>query len=392
MTIHNGTKSERTSFALYGTLSSGATINGISGNIFICVGPITVKSDQTLPGESAPGNQTFAVGTITFTCGQDLTLTDNLLAWTDASGTTADRCNTFSNATECAAIQPKCGSAASITIKGPVVPPSLDKVDPTCTTSTGTVTVSSTKTNLLFSLDGGTFAAYPSGGFTGLSSGQHCVRVKNADGCISPAACKTIGTVPANPARPVVTLQEATICGTLTSPTITVSCPIAGTYTLTQTGVSGSQTKTYPTDNPVKFTVQAGKPFHITVTNTDGCTSAETNCDNYTSNSCPSGPITTRTATNVNVVLPDEQSTVVPAPNPFNDKIRFSIQSAVTGQGSLELYNMLGQKVKTIYQGHFAKGETRTIEYQVPGSQRVNLVYVFRVGNQKTSGKLIGLK
>jgi hypothetical protein len=53
---------------------------------------------------------------------------------------------------------------------------------------------------------------------------------------------------------------------------------------------------------------------------------------------------------------------------------------------------MLGQKVKTIYQGHFAKGETRTIEYNVPGSQRVNLVYVFRVGNQKTSGKLIGLK
>src|SRR5207253_3255436 len=56
MTIHNGTKSERTSFALYGTLSTGATINGQSGQIFVCVGPITVKSDQLLPGESAPGN------------------------------------------------------------------------------------------------------------------------------------------------------------------------------------------------------------------------------------------------------------------------------------------------------------------------------------------------
>jgi hypothetical protein len=281
-----------------------------------------------------------------------------------------------------------------ITIGGaPATPsaPTLDKVDPTCTVATGTITVTSTTSGLQFSLDNGSFAAYPSGGWT-VSAGAHNVRTKNTDGCISSPANISINNQPATPARPVVTLQEATICGTLTSPTITVSCPIAGTYTLTQTGVAGSQTKTYPTDNPVVFTVQAGKPFHITVTNTDGCTSAETNCDNYTSNSCPAGPITTRAATNVNVLLPDEQSTVVPAPNPFNDKIRFSIQSAVTGQGSLELYNMLGQKVKTIYQGHFAKGETRTIEYNVPGSQRVNLVYVFRVGNQKTSGKLIGLK
>src|SRR3954447_19147191 len=42
MTIHNGTKSVRTSFALYGTLSAGASINGISDKVFICVGAVTV--------------------------------------------------------------------------------------------------------------------------------------------------------------------------------------------------------------------------------------------------------------------------------------------------------------------------------------------------------------
>jgi hypothetical protein len=92
------------------------------------------------------------------------------------------------------------------------------------------------------------------------------------------------------------------------------------------------------------------------------------------------------------VLLAGEETKVIPTPNPFSDKVRFSIKSSVTGQGSLELYNMLGQKVKTVYQGHFEQGQTQTIEYNVPGAQRANLIYVFRVGNQKTSGKLIGLK
>ncbi len=391
MTIHNGTKSERTSFALYGTLSSGASINGKSGNIFVCVGPITVKSDETLPGETAPGNQTFAVGTITFSCGQDLTLTNNFLAWTDASGTTADRCNTFSQATKCSDIAPKCGTAASITITGPVVPPTLGKVDPTCTVSTGKVTVTSATTGFTFSLDGGAFETYPTGGWT-VGSGQHCVRSKRtSDGCISDPACITIGTVPANPDRPVVTLQEATICGNLTAPTITVSCPIAGTYTLTQTGVAGSQTKTYPADNPVVFTVQAGKQFSITVTNTAGCTSAATNCTNYATNSCPTvNAIAKPEVQTIELTAP--KPSVIAAPNPFNDRIRFSLQSAVSGQGSLELYNMLGQKIKTVFQGQVEAGKVQTIEYSVPNPQRSNLIYLFRVGDQKVTGKLIGLK
>lgn len=388
MTIHNGTKSVRTAFALYGSLSSGASINGISGNIFVCVGPITVKSDEDLG--YGLGNQQFAAGTITFTCGQDLTLSENFLVWTDASGTTADRCNTFSQATKCADIAPKCGTANSIEIKGPVVPPTLDKVDPTCTVSTGKVLITSSTTGFTFSLDNGAFETYPTGGWT-VNSGQHCVRSKRiSDGCISQPECITISGAPANPDRPVVTLQEATICGTLTAPTITVSCPIAGTYTLTQTGVAGSQTKTYPENNPVVFTVQAGKQFSITVTNTAGCTSAATNCTNHTSNSCP--------AVNTQKAMPKEQSVIAEssiitaAPNPFSDKIRFTITPATSGRGTLELYNMLGQKVKTVFQGQVQKGQTQTIEYSVPYLQRDLLLYQFNVGKERISGKLLGLK
>ena len=52
MNIYNSTGSTRTSFALFGNLNGGATLNGISGKIFICVGPINITK----------GLNTFAVG------------------------------------------------------------------------------------------------------------------------------------------------------------------------------------------------------------------------------------------------------------------------------------------------------------------------------------------
>jgi hypothetical protein len=58
----------------------------------------------------------------------------------------------------------------------------------------------------------------------------------------------------------------------------------------------------------------------------------------------------------------------------------------------LELYNALGQRVKIVFQGQVSAGQAQTIEYAVPGSQRANLIYVFRVGSEQTTGKLIGLK
>ena len=68
------------------------------------------------------------------------------------------------------------------------------------------------------------------------------------------------------------------------------------------------------------------------------------------------------------------------------------MESAVSGRGSLELYNMLGQKVSTVFQGYVQKGQVQTVEFSVSGAQRSALIYVFRVGDQRTSGKLIGLK
>jgi hypothetical protein len=129
-----------------------------------------------------------------------------------------------------------------------------------------------------------------------------------------------------------------------------------------------------------------GDGFSVVATNGSNCSSGATTCgDNSLASANQSSGISAQS-------LKLESSKVLAAPNPFNSRIRFTIQPTVSGKGSLELYNLMGQKVATVFPGYVQKGQVQTIEYNVPGTQRTNLIYLFRVGNQRTSGKLIGLK
>ena len=77
-------------------------------------------------------------------------------------------------------------------------------------------------------------------------------------------------------------------------------------------------------------------------------------------------------------------------PNPFNDRVRFVVSIPESGTASLEVYNMMGQKVRTVYRGYMAAG-TRTFEISLPAQGIANLVYVFRLGDKQITGKLLQL-
>jgi hypothetical protein len=49
---------------------------------------------------------------------------------------------------------------------------------------------------------------------------------------------------------------------------------------------------------------------------------------------------------------------------------------------------MMGQKVKTVYQGFINSG-IQTFELSMPQQQISNLVYVLRVGDKKVSGRIL---
>lgn len=140
-------------------------------------------------------------------------------------------------------------------------------------------------------------------------------------------------------------------------------------------------------DSP-EFSFVAGAGYNITVRNrATGCVATAT-CTGQAKIAVTQQ----RLSTSTQLIELSPEPKVTAAPNPFNDQVRFSVKSAVSGQGSLELYNMLGQKVKTVFQGRVEAGQIQNFEYNVPNAQRSNMVYIFRVGDQKVTGKLIGIK
>ncbi|MER3463696.1 MAG: hypothetical protein C4329_04030 [Chitinophagaceae bacterium] len=79
-------------------------------------------------------------------------------------------------------------------------------------------------------------------------------------------------------------------------------------------------------------------------------------------------------------------------PNPFNDQVRFVIESPVSGQGTLEVFTTLGQRVQVVYQGFVAAGKGQVIDYKVPVKNRTNLIYVLTINGQRVTGKLLNAK
>jgi Ig-like domain CHU_C associated/Bacterial Ig-like domain (group 2) len=79
-------------------------------------------------------------------------------------------------------------------------------------------------------------------------------------------------------------------------------------------------------------------------------------------------------------------------PNPFTDKVKFSIESPVSGKASLDIYNVMGQKLHTVYQGYLFAGTKQVIDYHVPSIYRGSLLYTLKVGNHQVTGKVIQIK
>jgi PKD repeat protein len=96
----------------------------------------------------------------------------------------------------------------------------------------------------------------------------------------------------------------------------------------------------------------------------------------------PTNVVTERTTT-------VDNPTVSAYPNPFNDKVKFVIRSPVSGRATLEVFNMLGQKIRTVFNGQLFAGQQQIVEFNVPIMSRVNMVYILKVNGQQLVGKLI---
>ena len=93
------------------------------------------------------------------------------------------------------------------------------------------------------------------------------------------------------------------------------------------------------------------------------------------------------------IAEPSESIQVIQAyPNPFKGALTFTITPRISGQANLDIYNLSGQKVATVFDGELQVGESKTIEYTVPAGQiSQTLIFNFRQGGEVLQGKLVSL-
>ena len=131
-------------------------------------------------------------------------------------------------------------------------------------------------------------------------------------------------------------------------------------------------------------------PKFVVIDHTTGCVSDTFSCSNAVTE-CPAISATAASRTTALSVAPQQVSPTLKAyPNPFSDKVEFVVNVPRASDARLDIFNAMGQKIKTVFEGHLNAGN-QTFELTVPKKQQLTLIYVFRVGDQKLSGKLLQL-
>jgi hypothetical protein len=258
--------------------------------------------------------------------------------------------------------------------------PAANVTQPTCAVATGTIVVTAPLgAGITYSINGTDYQAGTT--FENVSPGTYNVTAK-ANGCTSPTTSKTVNPQPPTPGAPTVCIVQPSLCGPTTG-TVTITSPAPAA----NVSFSIDNGATWQLGN-VFNNVAAGSVTGIKVKNAapgdEGCISEAADCDD---SDCESAGISSPSARLIfdNVT---EETTVKAYPNPFSDRVKFLVTSSVAGRGNIEVYNMMGQKVKTIYEGFIAAG-TQTFELSLPTRQISSLVYVLRIGDKKMTGKIL---
>lgn len=200
-------------------------------------------------------------------------------------------------------------------------------------------------------------------------------------------------TIRALPSAPTVCVVEPSLCGPATG-SITITNPIGAGYQYSINNGSTWQS------SAVFSNLAAGSVTGIKVKDGNGCISAGVSC---AQSNCSAPAVTARTS-NIEVLEETEieqshiakvgkvQALSVSAfPNPFNEKVKFMVNVPESGNCTLELFDMMGQKIKTIFQGNISAGNN-DFEISMLENGPAHYIYKFTMGEKQLTGKLIRTK
>jgi hypothetical protein len=76
-------------------------------------------------------------------------------------------------------------------------------------------------------------------------------------------------------------------------------------------------------------------------------------------------------------------------PNPFRDHLTFEITADVSANASLQIFNLLGQKIAELFSGYLEVGTMKVVEYNSYTSlSQTDLIFVYKLGKKTYTGKL----
>jgi hypothetical protein len=209
-------------------------------------------------------------------------------------------------------------------------------------------------------------------------------KTNNTTGC-SNTDQVTVTVDIATPDAPTICVVQPSLCGPTTG-SVTILSPTGGGFEYSIDNGGNWQSGT------VFSSLAPGSVTGIKVKKlSSGCISAAANCDGSyctTQTSARTSINSGSRSTNISDNITESPTTVKAYPNPFSDKVKFVVTSSLTGKGNLEVYNINGQKLKTVYTGFISTG-SHTFELSLPIKQISNLVYVLRIGDKKITGQLL---
>jgi hypothetical protein len=76
-------------------------------------------------------------------------------------------------------------------------------------------------------------------------------------------------------------------------------------------------------------------------------------------------------------------------PNPFTEKLTFEFVSGKDGNATLELVNIVGQKISTLWNGEVKSGVTNSVEFIPQNLKSGVLIYRLNIDGEVQTGKVI---
>ncbi|MFZ9299485.1 MAG: tandem-95 repeat protein [Chitinophagaceae bacterium] len=238
------------------------------------------------------------------------------------SGLAANKTYTFSvtNSSGCTS-----ASSSSVVINAQPTPPSAASASltqPTCTVSTGAISITSpTGAGLTYSIDGSLYQS--STAFNGVAAGTYSLRVMNSSGCVSTATSVTINAQPLAPSAPAVTPIQPS-CSVATGG-LTITAPTGTGLTYSIDGSTYTSTTSFSGLTP--------NVYNITVKSAAGCIGTATSATINAQPATPSQPTVNTTQPSCSVSTGE-----ITIPSPLGSGLTYSIdgqtyQSSATFTG-----------------------------------------------------------